>query len=74
MSSLPLSRPGILDRLVLPSWRRSDSRRRSITSETSPDDARARREFVQVMLTRNPDAFSSDLDVQTIMQLYPGRF
>jgi len=36
------------------------------------EDSRMRREFVQEMLHRNPDAFSSDLDVQSMMQHYPG--
>lgn len=42
--------------------------------ETSPDDARARREFIWEMISRNPDAFSSDADVQSMMGMYPGRF
>lgn len=42
--------------------------------ETSPDDARARREFIWEMMSRNPDAFSSDADVQSMMGMYPGRF
>ena len=42
--------------------------------ETSPDDARARREFIWEMLARNPAAFSSDADVQGMMGMFPGRF
>ncbi|PWJ21382.1 hypothetical protein [Jannaschia seohaensis] len=37
------------------------------------DEARARRAFVQEMIARNPDAFSSDLDVHALMQHYPGQ-
>ena len=36
------------------------------------EEARDRRAFVQEMLSRNPKAFSSDLDVQAMMQHYPG--
>ncbi|WP_232400906.1 hypothetical protein [Pseudophaeobacter flagellatus] len=42
--------------------------------ETQPDDARSRREFIWEVLSRNPDAFSSDADVQSMMSMYPGRF
>jgi len=38
------------------------------------DDARLRRAFIQEMLSRNPDAFSSDLDLQAMMQHYPASF
>ena len=38
------------------------------------EETRARIDFVQEMLGRNPDAFSSDLDVQAMMQHYPGSF
>ncbi len=42
--------------------------------EAPHDETRNRLEFVQEMLTTNSDAFASDLDVQSMMQLYPGRF
>ncbi|MDE4100057.1 hypothetical protein [Phaeobacter gallaeciensis] len=42
--------------------------------ETSPDEARARREFIREIISRNPDAFSSDADVQSMMATYPDRF
>ncbi|ANT60968.1 hypothetical protein AYJ57_11705 [Salipiger sp. CCB-MM3] len=48
--------------------------RRTRVERTSPDDARARREFIWEMMSRNPDAFSSDADVQSMMGMYPGRF
>ncbi len=44
------------------------------TEETQPDDARSRREFIREVLSRNPDAFSSDADVQSMMSMYPGRY
>lgn len=37
-------------------------------------DARSRRAFITEMLSRNPEAFSSDLDVQMMMSLYPDRY
>lgn len=37
-------------------------------------DTSERRAFVQEMLHRNPDAFSSDYDVQSMMQHFPGHF
>ena len=39
-----------------------------------PEDDCHRRQFIQDMLTRNPDAFSSELDVQHMMHCFPGRF
>lgn len=45
-----------------------------LSAPVDPDDARARRDFVLEMIARNPDAFSSDLDVQVMMQHYPGQF
>ena len=45
-----------------------------MSAPADPDDARARRDFVREMTARNPDAFSSDLDVQAMMLHYPGHF
>lgn len=44
------------------------------TPHADPEETRARRAFVQDMTARNPAAFSSDLDVQAMMQHYPGQF
>jgi hypothetical protein len=44
-----------------------------LSAPVDPDDARARLHFVLEMTARNPDAFSSDLDVHAMMQHYPGR-
>lgn len=74
MTSIELGYPSLTDRigaLVQRAARRLKGR--AATSE-SPEDARTRRAFVQEMLSRNPEAFSSDLDVQSMMQHYPGRF
>lgn len=48
--------------------------KRSSACEDMPEDARHRREFIHEVLERNPDAFTSDLDVQCMMQMYPGQF
>jgi hypothetical protein len=45
-----------------------------LSMPVDPDDARARRDFVLTVTARNPDAFSSDLDVQAMMQHYPEHF
>ncbi|MFT7106768.1 MAG: hypothetical protein ACJAVT_001289 [Yoonia sp.] len=37
-------------------------------------DTAERRAFVQEMIARNPDAFSSDYDVHSMMQHFPGHF
>lgn len=46
----------------------------SSMSEETREATRNRREFIQEMLNRNPEAFRSDLDVQSMMQMYPGQF
>lgn len=37
-------------------------------------DTAERRAFVREMLDRNPDAFASDFDVQSMMQHFPNHF
>ncbi|SLN62969.1 hypothetical protein PEL8287_03453 [Roseovarius litorisediminis] len=46
----------------------------SSTSEETWEATRNRRQFIHEMLNRNPDAFRSDLDVQSMLQTYPGQF
>jgi hypothetical protein len=48
--------------------------RRRVAAPAPPEDARARRAFVQEMLSRNPGAFSSELGVQFMMQHFPRSF
>jgi hypothetical protein len=57
----------LLQRAFLRPWRR-------VATPKASEDARARRAFVQEMLSRNPGAFSSELDVQFMMQHYPRSF
>jgi hypothetical protein len=42
--------------------------------DQDPDDARARRAFLMEMLDRNPDAFASEQDVQSMMRLFTDQF
>lgn len=37
-------------------------------------EERLRRELVREVILRRPEAFSSELDVQAMMYMYPGRF
>ncbi|WP_300531630.1 hypothetical protein [uncultured Mameliella sp.] len=48
--------------------------RRRGDAETTPEEARQRRAFVQSMLSRNPEAFSCGEDVTGMMAHFPGRF
>lgn len=48
--------------------------KQTFASNTNPEDTRERRAFVQEMLDRNPDAFASDFDVQSMMQHFPSHF
>lgn len=43
-------------------------------TRVTPDETRARRDFVCEMLDRHPDAMTSETDVQTMMLIYPCRF
>lgn len=74
MASLTLSFPGGFNLLELLSLSARRDRKNRPAPETSPEATRSRREFVDQMLTRNPDAFTSDLDVQNMMLQFPGRF
>ncbi len=38
------------------------------------DDFHAERDYINDVIWSNPDAFSSELDVQNMVSLYPGRF
>lgn len=43
-------------------------------SQPSASDLREERAFINEMIWSNPEAFSSELDVQNMMSLYPSRF
>lgn len=74
MTNLPMSTPpprvihlaaSVFSRLVKP---------RRPTIEMEPDDTRDRRDFLPELMDGHPDGFSSELDVQCMMHLYPGRY
>ncbi len=54
--------------------RRTGAGRPAATPMPDAEDARSRRAFVEEMLDRNALAFSSELDVQAMMHVYPARF
>jgi len=39
-----------------------------------PERGPAERDFVNEVIWENPGAFSGDLDIQHMMQMFPGRF
>lgn len=40
----------------------------------SPEELKAERDYVQDMIARNPEAFTSDLDVLSMMHMFNRRF
>lgn len=42
--------------------------------ESSPEERRAEREYLNETIRNNPGAFSGELDVQNMMMMYHGRF
>ena len=74
MTTRALSPAVLLGRSIPLFWRRNHSRERRPVPDVSPEVERARREFLQEMLARNPDGFSSELDVQSMMLFYSGKF
>jgi|JI6StandDraft_1071083.scaffolds.fasta_scaffold600822_2 hypothetical protein len=45
-----------------------------LRDKTYEDDTRVRRAFVCEMLDRNPSAFASEHDVQSMMRMFPEQF
>lgn len=74
MTSLTLSPTGLFDRFLSFSRGWIDGARYISGTDDAADDMRARRDFIQDMIERNPDAFSSNLDIQTAMLFCPDRF
>jgi hypothetical protein len=72
MTSLALSPFSLIDRFLPFAWFCNEGRRPTATP--APDGVRERRDFTQDMLARNPDAFTSDLDVQSVALFFPERF
>ena len=44
------------------------------TPQFDEDGLRNQRDFINEIITRNPNAFSSDLDVHNMMSLFPEKF
>lgn len=74
MATLALSHADRFGWFIPASWRRSHRRERTSAADVSPEDTRARREFLLEVLSRNPDGFSSEMDLQGMMLFYGGRF
>lgn len=51
-------------------FRSTDVRETRVT----PEETRARRDFISEMLETNPGALTSETDMQTMMLVYPCRF
>ena len=43
-------------------------------ADMTPDDVRARRDYINRIITDEPGAFSGEQDVQNMMHMFPGRF
>ncbi len=67
MTTLKFVSPGFWGFLDLASWRRIAATPKSQVTGTTPRDDCTGRALIDEMLTRNPDASSSELDVQSMM-------
>ncbi|MFD0980018.1 hypothetical protein [Tropicimonas aquimaris] len=74
MTSLTLSPTGLFARFLSFPWGRTEGERHISGTDVAADDMRAKRDFIQDMIERNPDAFSSNLDIQTAMLVFPESF
>lgn len=59
---------------IFTAWLKSLRHVDAPAARVTPDETRARRDFIREMLDRHPGAMTSDTDVQAMMQVYPGRF
>ena len=66
--------PSLGSFLRFPLLSRPAVRKTTVATEPPHEEERSRRDFVRDMILRSPEAFSSDLDVQGMMYMYPGRF
>lgn len=71
MASLTHSFPTTFDFANLFSRRHTTKRNDQSTSAAPPTAARARREFILEMFTKNSDVFASELDVQNMINNFP---
>jgi len=74
MTSLTLTHPTIWRRIE-DFWKTmAPSRNRAIPPEDVREDSRAERDFILEMLDRNPDAFHSEMDIQSMARLCRCKF
>lgn len=71
-TALPAFAPPLTDTLF--SWMRSIRPSRTPVAPATPDETRARRDFIIDMLDEKATALASEADVQTMMLIYPCRF
>lgn len=71
-TALPALAPSFTDALA--SWMSSFRRPRTPFTPATPDEIRARRDFIRDRLDENATALASETDVQTMMLIYPCRF
>jgi len=66
--------PGIRDIVELLVASRDMSGAAEPTPERRPDSLRRQRDFINDMICEHPNAFASEMDVHSMMCLFPGRF
>ena len=71
-TALPALAPSFTDTLA--SWIGSFRKPRAPAAPATPDENRARRDFIRDRLDDNSAALASETDVQTMMLIYPCRF
>jgi hypothetical protein len=74
MTSLALGHPAAWTRIEVIWHCITRSLNRPTTPDNSLEDTHNRQEFILEMLNKNPEAFQSEQDVQSMMYSYPGRF
>lgn len=74
MTSLAAAFPAVRSCFDALLERPSKARNTREMSTDMAEDARNRRACIHEMLSRNPNAFRGDADVQAMMQMYPGSF
>lgn len=70
--AIPAGPPRLLG--VVSSWLGSLANSDPDDFPVTPDETRARRDFVHEMLDRGGAAIASETDIQTMMLVYPCRF
>lgn len=74
MASIEMIAPSFIDRAVAFCLRFGQVLVARSTASDTPEQARARRACMQDMLSRSPEAFASDFDVQSMFQYESGSY